>query len=757
MIMNNTNIQPTGFSEGSQLQSTAPAGSVATVAAPGGIEGEGVSRMVENAVEQPSVVAFPTPLDLRGEGMTATSPGAISVARDQLGDFLSRPVKIASIDTGTPNTQTIRPWQLLLQNPEVLRKIRAFHLFRGTLCLRFVMSVSQFVQGRVFVGYNPEVTSNVSVFNRDGFRQISHLPFSASLDPGLGNDVVWRIPYHFASPYWEVDSGEPQSKIVAKTIVLFDNAATGTLTNTPISVMAWFEDVELKVSVVPQSGRTQVGKAIHQAIDATANLVGTATSASVHAALGSAAALAGFTRELVTAVQQPVRLRTNGGFAVTDGPENAYALTVEPDPQKYLATDVAVGVKEDELSIVYMAGRYSYTVTSTWAASDAAGTQIDTASVYPYTFSDTCIGFAARPFGYWRGSMRFRLSAVKTPFHKGKLLVKWTPSNITDDELNTGYSTLWDLDSTPEIEVVIPYNQRNYFLHHSQYNGVLALYVVETLTGPADNSSVPIVWYVAAGPDFEVTAPCVERLRNTPLPPPENPVTATPVVAVDPNEPPIRPQSGVENIFTLGPSSTAPDAAQRSMSETVPSARELFKRRQYARSWAGSDNVFVPTYPLTHDWLWWPTATLGSQHAPSPYFPTYMAWYMMAFLGINGSTRWDLCSPNNGSTVFTYRAFGVAGMLATDMQYGYSSGAAFSRTSIDGTTSIVSPHYIDRQFSYAQDMYNQAYYAGALLTNRDILANGFYFLGAGTGEIAAFVSSGDDFNLLYYLGPPQLL
>lgn len=761
MIMNNMN-QANEHALSSQVQSTLPVGTVATVSAPGGIEGEGVSRIVENEVEQPSIVAFPTPLDLRGEAMTAASPASVATSRDQLGDFLSRPIKIGSIDTSVGTPQVWYPWQVLLTDPEVVRKMRAFHLFRGTLCIRFVMSVSQFVQGRVFAGYNPEVTRNVPVFNRTDYRAISHLPFSASLDPGLGNDVMWRIPYHFASPYWEVGSPEPMAEIRAKTLILFDNASTGTVTNTPISILAWFEDVELKVSVVPQAvgpqaGKAAVGSAVHKAIDATAQLVGTATSASVHSALGAAAALAGFTRELITAAQSPVRLRTSGGLAITDGPDNAYALTAEPDVQKLIATDVAVGVKEDELSIVYMASRFSYLTTTSWASTDPPGTPLDTRYVFPYSAIDTCVGFACAPFAYWRGSMRFRLSAVRTPFHKGKLLVKWSPTNVLSPDLNTGYSTVWDLDSTPEIEIHVPYNQSNYFLHHTQYNGRLALYVMEPLTGPADNASVPIVCYVAGGSDLEVTSPDVTRLFPTPLPHIPTPGSPTLISEIDPNLSPVQPQSGVENIFVLGPSSSAPDAAARSMGEVVYSARELMKRRQLAITFPGSENRFVPTYPVSHDWVWWPRA-LGSDETSSPYWPTYMTWYMMAFLGINGSTRWDFSTSNNGGSMFLFRSFGVVGhqIGGLDIMEGLSSGAAFVRSSIDGMSSIVSPHYIDRQFSYSEELYNQAYYAHQVLGNRDRLANGFYVSGAGTGETTGFVSSGDDFNLLYYLGPPAL-
>jgi hypothetical protein len=346
---------------------------------------------------------------------------------------------------------------------------------------------------------------------------------------------------------------------------------------------------------------------------------------------------------------------------------------------------------------------------------------------------------------------------------------------------------IWDLDSTPEIEVLIPFNCEEYWCKVSgldagsaEANGYISLYVLEPLTGPTITEAVPIHVFVAGGPDFCVTCPTLAAINNVgfgSLPTNTyNPGTGTdpfPAKTAAGTPDPVYPQMGEEdmgpNFFVLGPMSSSKDAALRSMGEQIVSFREILKRKQLALrvSVNNTSARFVSTYPKSATSIVsFPVGVPGNAGVMtnSPYEQNLMTYLMPMFLGISGSTKWDI--QIGGASVAHLKA--VRGFGHPQMNYAVANtldeasyqGMAYSRSDIDGVFSIVSPQYIRQQFTYVASYYQDRYLLGQSPTSLSatfVRDNGYFLATAGASQNAvAYVAAGDDFNLLYFLGPPSI-
>lgn len=748
-------------------------------------------RSVDNIIEQPATVTLPTPVAMNKMGHGTLHGDSLTTFRDSLAEFLSRPVQIGTIATTVGSLSTMSPWSLFLANPLVAEKIKAFGFIRGTLNIRFVMSVSQFCQGRVYVAYNPGGTTDDLIYDRRSTTlTMSHLPFAGYMDPGIANDMEWSIPYHQAIPFTPVENANVMGGTLhSRVAVPFENANTGTPTGTLIKVLAWMTDVQLVVAAVPQSANVSAtSRALQMAtngLSAVKAMVGATAPSQFAHAVGDALASFGYTREVDVRDHQPSRLRSTAAWAITEGADASYPLTADPLAEKSMSTDTIIGMTQDELLITYMAGRYSYAEPVSW--NSTSETLLWQEYVHPNCWDGTCVDAVTQPFSYWRGSLKYKFSAIRTPFHKGKLLVKWSPGAMADDmSLNTGYSVIWDLDSTPEIEVVVPYNRPDYWAKTQGYNyaaitagnanGYISLYVMETLTGPVDVVDVPIHVFIAGGGDYAVTCPTFDNLRTLTFG--KNEVTGfyNPLTVVRPfpskgqviNErDPILPQSGEEdrtlsrNVFHLGPMSHSDDAALSSMSEQIISFRELLKRKAYATT-CNTGFDFIPVYPKSPAGIYVWTSSTTTALQESPHGATLMAYLMAMFLGVRGSTKWDyaLASGIVHAAAVT-RSFGHKGVVyglgdpSQNLLIASMNGTAFIRSDLDGALSYVCPHYIRGSYTQCATYLQDPYIVGTNYENNDVKDNGVFVFNNNTTQGGlAYVSAGDDFNLLYFLGPP---
>jgi len=197
------------------------------------------------------------------------------------------------------------------------------------------------------------------------------------------------------------------------------------------------------------------------------------------------------------------------------------------------------------MAIVDIAKRESYLVSFPWLQTSIVDSRLLSVLVTPnhyrttgtaginLEYHQTPMSWVATPFQYWRGTMRFRFTAVASTFHRGRIRIVYEPGlglPSVGADFNTNLTHVWDLAETKEAVIEVGWHQPRSYLPVSNIvdgvasystvlninnpispfaNGSLALYVVNELTAPDTNltSPVTILVSVSACDDFEVFSP----------------------------------------------------------------------------------------------------------------------------------------------------------------------------------------------------------------------------------------------------------
>lgn len=363
--------------------------------------------------------------------------------------------------------------------------------------------------------------------------------------------------------------------IVAATPLKHANSGT---TDVQISVLAWATDVVLSSpttanvgGISPQSDEYS-NKTFSSKATLVASMMDRLSSAPMIGPYARATSLAASAASAISALfgfSKPVELervlyvpKTVNDMATSGGKDDSHKLAL--DPKQELTIDPrAFGLgSKDEMEISYIASRESYLTTFVWTSGNStpAGTIlwnciVDPAQHVVYTASGddipkitmTASCFAALPFQYWRGSMKYRFQVVCSAMHKGRLRIVYDPEievsyndpSRISPEYNLGYQSIVDISETKDFEITVGWGQPTSYRENAFYagsgdtnaitpllydasttsygNGVLGVYVMNELNNPsASVDDIYIVVSVSAGPDFEVAAPTnrpLSRLR----------------------------------------------------------------------------------------------------------------------------------------------------------------------------------------------------------------------------------------------------
>lgn len=476
-----------------------------------------------------------------------------------LSDFFKRPVLIdTQIWTpGTPFTpKVINPWDLYFVNPRVANRVSNYALFSGKLHVKIMINGNSFYYGRLMVHYDP-------LPGNDDYRPVLgdlYARVQASqrlkifIDPceSQGGEMMlpFMWPFDMASlPFGDYAlMGQMQYNVINEL-----KHANGATTELTINTYAWMEDIKLSgptgnniAALVPQSGDEYGAGVASATASALAGVAGNyskipiigkyarATSIAMNAVSGIAK-LFGFSRP--TAVDTPMLMRHRpvGELAVTDTSDTCQKLTV--DSKQELSIDPAiVGVASgDEMVISDVAARESYVFTFNWLTTDPKNTPIFSSRVTPaiYRFFNAtyylpACAYAAAPFKYWRGKMRYRFQIVASSYHKGRLLFVWDPyANTTVPETNVQYTKIVDIGSERDFVFDIPWGNRSTWCEVAGFvdqnvssvlsytsqsqrlsNGSIAVYVLNELTTPNStvNNDIQVNVFVSLQ-DAEFAAP----------------------------------------------------------------------------------------------------------------------------------------------------------------------------------------------------------------------------------------------------------
>jgi len=179
----------------------------------------------------------------------------------QLGDFLSRPVKIKEYQW-TPgvalSVTRFNPWTEFFNNADVLDKINRYRNLRCNLRLKVLVNGNSFYYGRALLSYNPYIANDQVTVNRafiaQDLIQASQKPHLL-LDPTTSQGGEMLLPFLWPENYLDItvagwDDNMGEIDIHDFDVLQHANGGTDPIT---ISVFCWAENLTLAVPTTNQA------------------------------------------------------------------------------------------------------------------------------------------------------------------------------------------------------------------------------------------------------------------------------------------------------------------------------------------------------------------------------------------------------------------------------------------------------------------------------------------------------------------------
>jgi len=642
-----------------------------------------------------------------------------------LTEFFSRPVRIHSFawTPATPVFEYIDPWNLFFTNPRVVNRINNYNLLRCKLHVKVVLNGNGFYYGRMLVSYLPRPNEIFGsplprAFVSQDLIQASQLPH-VYLDPTTSQGGQLELPFFcphnaISIPLADFDQ---MGIIVLRDLAQLNHANGGTI---PISVTvyAWATDVTLSIptsascgAIVPQMGDeygtgpvSKPAFTIARAAGALAKIPTIAPYAKATQmaanATGSIASIFGYSRATQEEPSRTIKPEYVGVLANTNTPDNATKLTLDCKQEVTLDPRVVGLDSADEMSILSLSQRESFLTQFPWSGSDPIDSVLYSKYVTPVSFDTYSTGltqelhltpcaFAATPFLYWRGTMKFRFQVVASAFHKGRIKIAYDPYLIAPasaGEYNVNYSHVCDLAGERDFTLEFGWGQVTSWLPvldlysslsafpagiESLFlttpapvfgaNGLFSVIVVNDLTSA--NAAIPEVVvnvFVSTSDDFEVCVPSCQHLQGLSWSPgiythgggpgfvEQMGEEADPVDTTTESEPTL-PQV----TKSLAPSLPIDHTLDVFFGDPVVSFRQCLKRYQFSRGWQPPNNGIS-------SFLWWHLTlpdvpiyygavggaidqAIGDGGIISSWNyaqPTLLNYLLPAFAGRRGGLRW---------------------------------------------------------------------------------------------------------------------
>lgn len=482
--------------------------------------------------------------------------------------YLSRPQQLTSGAIGPSTGKYINSqrvdlpfWARHTHWPKVL----GAYAVRATTCFKIVLAQMQYHAGMVRVCFKPFESSPSTEWS---FTQLSQMP-GIELDFSNGTSIEFRVPFIHEKNFFEIN--DLQAGVLGSVyFVNYSPVATGTgAQNVPYTIYWWLEDIELigafpsvlandyvqaqqrildSIPITNQAGLApQDQEAEHMKISAMLAsgsklaAAGASWLPTLSTILGPTAWFLRMSSKVAASfgyakppISNPAQLMKPTNLTYqhnVDGPFVGYNLGATYDTSLKLIT---MGTDMDEMSFSYPLSIYSRIGIYTVRGSDPSNTTIFNRSLNPALMTGdgagvvvalTPLSFMANMFQYWRGSFVFRIKAVKTALHAGRVLLGYIPFNegavtLPGVEMGLDYkSVVWDLKEDSFMEFECPYvYSEPYRICDPDYETVASVgqFFMKVLDpirgGTMVADAVNFILEVKASSDFEFAVP--SRLRR---------------------------------------------------------------------------------------------------------------------------------------------------------------------------------------------------------------------------------------------------
>lgn len=596
-----------------------------------------------------------------------------------------------------------------MDNPRVINRLCNYNLLRANMCIKVLVNGNAFYYGRLMMAYRPlpsvdEVT-RVSFDWQDNIN-LSQFP-KLFIDPTTSQGGMMKLPYVWKNDYLSIPLGDwnDLGEIHVRTLGLLHHANGGT-DSISVSVFAWLEDVVLAaptsaspLNLVPQSGDEYSTSPVSTPATAIASAAAALTkmpyignyamaTQQIAQLTAAVAKMFGYSRPSVVDDIRPFKPNF-GNYANTAIADASYKLTFDPKQEVTIDPSVVGLEPEDEMTLKYFTSRESYLTYFIWPTAGLPEQILWSSHVTPSLFAlnvdnihMTPMCFAAVPFKYWRGSIRYRFQIVCSAYHKGRLKIVYDPFVNSSNEYNTNYTRIVDISKERDFTVEVGWGNPAHFLRTYGYpdppseqygpwsittpdptrsNGVVSVYIVNDLTTPNTlvTNDVRVNVFVSAGPDFELIDPVsdvMEAFTFLGTSVPGLKTDSAPILEADPAPAVLDTQSGEETSPQVGaPQQDAPLSSIATQvidpaatykvffGDPVASIRQLVKRFNIHSIIPSVDTgasgyllkAEIPDFPFYRGYI-----VGGVANNYNPAKMTIQNWFTPCYVCRRGGMRW---------------------------------------------------------------------------------------------------------------------
>lgn len=486
----------------------------------------------------------------------------------------------------TPATTLIGSFSAInvLGDPISSCKYANFRQAKFDLHVKVTVNAPAFTAGRVIVVWTPFNTfMEVDRQLKTTQTIMTSYPY-AELDIGAGESVSMVIPYSHVNPVMNINplTAEECAWSQFQVHMLSPLSSGDTVTTANITIYASIMNLYLSVpyyqsGVIDMVAESAVmTKNIFDSISSRRHPLRSHRLKSDHRTgwatklIDVASSALGDSRPPNSSSNTYISNLPMRGFTHGSDVDDSVTLGVLPDNQVVNSTFS----NYDPLDIYAFTSRYQLFDDIEWAKTTPGDSILVSWPTVPgaTSYYDTRLGYMADMFNYYRGGLIYRFSIVKTPFFSGRLSIEFSSDGfLTPSFTVANPSVIWDVRTSKEIEVRVPYVQswRLSLPAGTPYSNI-GIRVVNPLTAPDGSpSSVRILCYVAAADDISFCLP--RATTRTYL------QSGNPLADVEPAPPDNRP---TDKVFDLMPKMRGSDFSEESftMGEGYTSLRPVIKR-----------------------------------------------------------------------------------------------------------------------------------------------------------------------------------
>lgn len=545
------------------------------------------------AVERP--VGITTFVDSMGTTLELQPANDSSVSRliapdteaDSIENFLNRPTFMNQLTwTSTQTAGTLLaeykvPESIINLSTMKIQKMQYNQFLNCDMVIRIQASPIQLQAGRLWLCFEPYHDSRGARQQAGTIIQFTAL-HGISYDPCQPTPMELKIPFSSILSSWELTSA--QFGCGSVLIYVLSQLRSATTTNSmTISIQGWLENTKVRVPTAiayqapaapPAVAALQYQANMQEDNKAQKHVYSQFFSkiANVASALGNFPVLSSVAQPVAFFASAASNLAAYFGFSkppdmsaptkIISHNRANWTNSDAPLPLVKLSTSTENAIDHtgnhfpnpiDEMDISYIVSNPVMINQWEWSTSQEPGTLITVLPVHPglckilgtetdYSFGSYATGpcsYVASMFKYWAGSMKFKMEAVVTPFHAGRLVIAYVPDytplniGINIQDIGNNYSVVWDIADSSHIEFEVPYLGNTPFLDvfldnqtfsklradetdtevvrdrlRKTTNGAIIVFVLNSLVSPAiASSTVNVMNWVAGGKDLTFAEP----------------------------------------------------------------------------------------------------------------------------------------------------------------------------------------------------------------------------------------------------------